>query len=154
MQSIREILALVDPEKRSWGKTWATYTFTWLPLAANASAFPDSITTNNSSDFIGLTMRAYVTSTATPPVEVASPQATLILQLGSTILQPDNTPIPIAPYIVNVNKTPTGELAFPIYIPRNTEFTAQITDLSGVDSMVRIVIEGLRLVKNVDTGLQ
>jgi hypothetical protein len=84
---------------------------------------------------------------------VATPQATFTFQVASNLLQPDNTPIHIANFLQNQQKNGWWELDFPTMIRRNTQLQGFITDLSGVDSNVRVVFGGIRLLPNVTTDL-
>lgn len=141
----RSLQALIPASARTRATIWSTYTLLWQTATAGQSGALATVTTQNDSDFMAAGIRAYVTSTASPPVEQTAPQATVLLMIGSNSLQPDQTPIPLQPFTSNANKMGFWELEYPIYIPRNTTLTGTLTNLSATDYTVRIVFGGVRV---------
>lgn len=145
MLSFTDVLNLVPPSKRKNARLPGIYSLTWLPIAAGASNQPATLTTQNSSDFIALQLKAYVTSTAAPPVETTAPQLTMTITVGSNNYTVDNIGIPVGAFSSSASERRPFLFSFPWYIERNTTLTATLTSLFNADLNVRIFLEGIRI---------
>lgn len=145
MLSVTEVLRLLAPDKQGKAMLWATYSLTWLPLAASAASVKSTVVTQDDSDFIPMRMKAYVTDNATPPVEVTGPQATFTLSIGSNSLMPDGTPLHIGAANVNATKGKGHEFEYPVIVARSTTMTALLTNLTATAMNVRIALFGIRI---------
>lgn len=154
MLSISEALRLVPDEFRNMGKLWSCYSMLYLPLAASAPNAKATVTTQDDSYFLALSMEAYATDTAAPPVELTAPQATLLLTLASNNLMPDGNPLHIATMNTNATKVGDEDLEFPLWIPPSTTLTAQVNNLTATAMNLRIAFKGIRFLTSVKgTGL-
>ena len=145
MLALSEVLNLVPPSKRKLARLPGFYSLTWLPIAAGLANQPATVTTQNSSDFIALQLKAYVTTTANPPVEVTTPQLTLSIQVGSNNFMVDGVPIHVGGLAASASERRPFVFSFPWYIDRNTTLTASLTSLFNADLNVRIFLEGIRI---------
>lgn len=146
MISIRDALALIPPSKQKNARMLGFYSLTWLPITSAASNQVDTTTTQDDSDFIALRMKAYVTTTANPPVEVATPQLTFSLQVGATgSIMADGTPIHVGTFASSTAERRAYDFAFPLWLSKNTTLTGTLTNLFNADLNVRILLEGIRI---------
>lgn len=152
MQSILDVLSLLPPQKQQSARLEAFYSLTWLPLAANAAQVKATVTTQDDSDFIALRLRAYCTDTATPPVELATPQATLTLSIGSNSLNPDGVGLHVGTFTCSAAAREGLEFAYPVYVARSTTLTAYLSNLTATAMNVRIFLEGIRLMNYAATS--
>lgn len=145
MITLQTVLSLLPDSRKNAARNWAVYTLQWLPLAASAGAAKASTSTQDSSDFIATHVKAYVTDTATPPVENTTPQATLTLQIGDASFMPDNNALHIQTLAISAGDRRGKELDFPIYIQRNTSLVGFLTNLTATAMNVRLHFFGLRI---------
>lgn len=145
MISLSEALSVIDPALRGRARVDAFYSLTWLPITNGSANVPATVTTQDDSDFVPLRMKAYVTSTAVPPVENATPQLTLTLQIGAVMLMPDTNGIEVATFTCSAAQRRGHDFAYPMLISRNTTLTGFLTNLAGADQSVRIFLEGIRI---------
>lgn len=151
MVTLGDILRLMPDSMKNRARIWAEYSLTWLPLLASTTNIKASITTQDDSDFIMTRIEAYATTNASPPVEVAAPQATFTLQVGSNQIFPDGTPVHVG--MINDNATKDGgqNVDFPTLVPAQTTLQAFANNLTATDIMLRISVWGIR-VFNYDRG--
>jgi hypothetical protein len=154
MMTISEALRLVPDEFRSMGKIWANYSLLYLPLALSAANAKATVTTQDDSYFLGMTMEAYATDTATPPVELTAPQATVLFQLASNLLMPDQNPVHVSTFNTCATKNGEEDLDFPIWVPPSTTLTGLVTNLTATAMNLRIRFRGIRFLTSIKgTGL-
>jgi hypothetical protein len=152
--SISEALRLVPDDFRSMGKLWSCYSLVYLPLAASAANAKATITTQDDSYLLVMSMEAYATDTSATPLELTAPQATLTLLLASNFLMPDNNPLHLATLNTNATKVGDEDLEFPLWIPPATTLTGLLTNLTPTAMNVRIAFKGIRFLTSVKgTGL-
>lgn len=145
MATLTEVLRLLPDNKRQAARSWAAYSLLWVPLAASASSIKASVTTQDDSDFVVMRIKAYATDTATPPVELTSPQATINFTSGSTNVFPDGNPVHVGNFAVSAGARLGHELEFPQLVARNTTLTALASNLTATAMNLRIVLFGLRV---------
>jgi hypothetical protein len=145
MATLAEVIRLIPQGKQQNARSWGAYTLLWLPLAANGASVAASVTTQDDSDFIVMRAKATVTDTATPPVENATPQATITLQIGGVVLFPDGNPVHIQQLAVSAADRRGHELEFPQLIAPQTTLQAKATNLTATAMNIRIVLFGLRV---------
>lgn len=145
MTSFLDALSLLTAEQQKRARLEAFYSLTWLPLNASAGNAKATVTTQDDSDFIALRLRAYVTDTATPPVENETPQATLTLSIGSNALMPDQNGVHLGTMTCSKASRLGLDLAFPTYVARSTTLTAFLSNLTPTAMNVRVWLEGIRL---------
>lgn len=145
MITLQTILSLLPDSRKDSARNWAIYTLQWLPLAASAGNAKASTSTQDSSDFICTGVAAYVTDTATPPVENTTPQATITLQIGDSSFMPDGNALHLQTLAVSAAWRQPHELEFPVYIQRNTSIVGFLTNLTATAMNVRLHLFGLRI---------
>lgn len=145
MATISEVLQLLAPKKRQFARAWGGYMMTWLPLAASAANVQGQLTTQDDSDFIIMRMRAYVTSDAAPPVENATPQMTMTLQIGTTDFFPVNAAMHLQQLAVSSGDRRGFELEYPVYVSAQTTLIAKLTNLAATAYNVRLAFWGIRI---------
>jgi len=145
MPQLGEVLRLLPDSRKGSARNWAAYTMLWLPLAANGASVKASTSTQDSSDFIAMRIKAYVTDTATPPVENTTPQATLLLQIGEASMMPDGNAVHLQNFAISAADRRGHDLEFPIYIQRNTTLVGLASNLTATAMNIRLTIYGLRV---------
>jgi hypothetical protein len=145
VSSFIDALSLMSQEQQKRARLEAFYSLTWLPLAASAGNAKATVTTQDDSDFLALRLRAYVTDTAATPAENETPQATLLLSIGSNVLMPDQNGLHIGTFTCSKASRAGLDFAFPTYVARSTTLTAFLTNLTPTAMNVRIWLEGIRL---------
>jgi hypothetical protein len=143
--SLRDALAVLAPAKQQNARLEAFYSLTWLPLAASAANAKATVVTQDDSDFIALRLRAYVTDNNVPPAEVATPQATLTLTIGSNSLMPDGNGLHLGAMTSSAAYRGGLDFAYPVWIARQTTLTGFLTNLTATAMNVRIFLEGIRI---------
>jgi hypothetical protein len=146
MATLAEILSLIPTAKRNSARAWAAYSMQWLPLLASAAGVKGSVTTKDDSDFIVVRIKAYCTTNAIPPVENATPQATLDkLTIGSIAMFPDDNGQHLGQFAISSGDRRGHELEFPVWLPAQTSLNALLTNLTATDIMVRLTFWGFRI---------
>lgn len=145
MATLSEVLRLLPDASKNAGRQWAAYSMLYLPLAASAANTKGSVATQDNSDFILMRIKAYVTDTATPPVENTTPQATLTLQIGDSQMFPDGNAVHIQNFAVSAADRRGHELEFPVRVPRSTNLVCFMSNLTATQMNVRLVFFGLRV---------
>jgi hypothetical protein len=145
MASLSEVLRLLPPNRQNAARQWAYYSLLYLPLAASAPAAKATVTTQSDSDFIVMRIKAYATDTAAPPVENATPQATLDLRIADTAFGPDQNPVHIQAFAVSVAERRGHDLEFPVLVPRNTALVGFVANLTATAMNLRIHLFGVRI---------
>jgi hypothetical protein len=144
MSEFTDVLNLLPPAKRGLARSWVGISMVWLPLAANAAGQSASASTGDDGDFIAMRIKAYVTTNAVPPVEIATPQAIInSLKIGSTDMFPDGKGVPLQHFTTSAAERRGHELEFPVLLPGKTLLTCSLADLSGTITQVRITLFGM-----------
>lgn len=134
-------MALLSSADRARAKDFTSYSLEWLPLAANASRSNQKFTVQADTDFVGLYITGNMTDTATPPVENATPQATIQFEIADRksfdkdvhwrqVIGSAAQPFP---------------LPFPWWISRASTLNAYLSNLTATAYNARITIHGFVL---------
>lgn len=131
-------IALLPASYRERAKDFAAYSLEWSPLAASAARAKAQFQVASDVDFVALYATGFVTTTAAPPVDVASPAILINFSVADrqvfdkdvrwqTIIGNAGAPFP---------------LPFPLWMPAATTLVGLATDLSTVASVTRVTFHG------------
>lgn len=135
-------IALLPASQRAQSKDYQAYSVEWLTLLASASKQKATVTVDSSSDFVALFVSGVVTDTATPPVLVANPMATLNISVGErNVFDKD------VHWMNFVGTAGAAQgmfpLPFPLYMPRATTLQAFLTNLTATAFNYRLTFHGI-----------